>query len=112
MLDAETAVSLARKANDRLAAGNLPHPQRFAGFAELPTPDPYAAAVELERTVTQYNFKGALISGHTGGVFLDRQTVPRPFSSARRRSMFRFTCIRKAVAPAASLKPIFRLSAR
>ena len=71
MLDAETAVSLARKANDRLAAAICAHPQRFAGFAELPTPDPYAAAVELERTVTQYNFKGALISGHTGGVFLD-----------------------------------------
>lgn len=71
MLDAETAVSLARKANDTLAAAICAHPQRFAGFAELPTPEPQAAAAELERTVTRYNFKGALISGHTGGVFLD-----------------------------------------
>lgn len=71
MLDAETAVSLARKANDALAAAVRAHPRRFAAFAELPTADPKAAADELERTVTRHKFKGALISGHTSGVFLD-----------------------------------------
>lgn len=71
MLDPETAVGLARKANDTLAAAIGAHPRRFAGFAELPTADPQAAAAELERTVARHNFKGALISGHTGGVFLD-----------------------------------------
>lgn len=73
MLDAETAISFARKANDRLAAAIRAHPRRFAGFAELPTVDPKAAAAELERAVMQHSFKGALISGLTAGAFLDEK---------------------------------------
>src|ERR1700759_3607552 len=70
-LDPATAVQLYRQANDRRAEAVGDHPDRFAGFATLPTPDPAAAAAELERTVTGYGFKGALINGHTGGRFLD-----------------------------------------
>ena len=47
------------------------HPDRFAGFAALPTPDPKAAADELERAVTKLGFKGAMIHGLTHGVFHD-----------------------------------------
>src|SRR2546427_8401387 len=36
-LDPETAVRLARNANDRLAQAIATHPDRFAGFAALPT---------------------------------------------------------------------------
>ena len=71
IFDAETAITLARKANDVLYAATRAHPTRFAGFAELPTVDPKAAADELERTVAQCNFKGALINGLTAGAFLD-----------------------------------------
>ncbi len=39
-LDAETAVPLARRANDRLNEAVRAHPDRFAAFAALPTPDP------------------------------------------------------------------------
>ena len=39
-LDAETAVRLARGANDRLYATVRAHPDRFAAFAAIPTPDP------------------------------------------------------------------------
>ena len=70
-LDAETAVRLARGANDRLAETVRAHPDRFAGFATLPTADPEAAADELERTVTRLGFKGAMVHGLTNGVFLD-----------------------------------------
>jgi len=70
-LDPESAVRLARKANDRLAQAIAAHPDRFAGFAALPTPDPKAAADELERTVTQLGFKGAMVHGLTNGVFFD-----------------------------------------
>ena len=70
-LDAETAVGLARRANDRLNEAVRAHPDRFAAFAAIPTPDPKAAADELERTVTNYGFKGALINGLTNGLFLD-----------------------------------------
>ncbi len=69
--DAETAVALARAANDRLAVEVGKHPDRFAAFATLPTPDPEAAADELERSVTKLGFKGAMIHGMTGGLFHD-----------------------------------------
>src|SRR6476660_1093352 len=70
-LDAETAVPLARRANDRLNEAVRAHPDRFAAFAALPTADPKAAADELERTVVKLGFKGAMVNGLTSGVFLD-----------------------------------------
>ena len=70
-LDAETAVPLARRANDRLNEVVRAHPDRFAAFAALPTADPKGAADELERTVTKLGFKGAMVNGLTNGVFLD-----------------------------------------
>jgi predicted TIM-barrel fold metal-dependent hydrolase len=70
-LDAETAVRLARNVNDRLAQAIAAYPDRFVAFAALPTPDPKAAADELERTVTQLGFKGAMVHGLTNGVFFD-----------------------------------------
>jgi len=69
--DAPTSVELAARANDRLADTVAGNPERFAAFAALPTPDPSACADELERTVTQYGFKGAMIHGLTDGVFFD-----------------------------------------
>jgi predicted TIM-barrel fold metal-dependent hydrolase len=68
---ADEAVPMAIDANDRLQAAVKKHPTRFAGFAALPTADPKAAADELERTVKQYGFKGAMIHGHQQGEFLD-----------------------------------------
>jgi 2,3-dihydroxybenzoate decarboxylase len=62
---------LARGANDRLYETVRGHPDRFAAFAAIPTPDPKAAADELERTVTKLGFKGALVNGLTNGLFLD-----------------------------------------
>jgi predicted TIM-barrel fold metal-dependent hydrolase len=41
-LNPESAVELAIGANDRLAEAVARHPERFAGFAALPTPDPQA----------------------------------------------------------------------
>src|SRR5215472_15704043 len=70
-MDAESAVRLARQANDRLHALVRAHPTRFAAFAAMPTPDPKAAADELERCVTKLGFKGAMVHGLTNGVFFD-----------------------------------------
>ena len=72
--DSETAVTLAREANDELARAVDEHPERFAAFATLPTPDPGAAADELERAVGELGMKGAMVNGHTGGRFLDDPT--------------------------------------
>jgi predicted TIM-barrel fold metal-dependent hydrolase len=69
--DAALAVRLATGANDRLAESVRAHPDRFAAFAMLPTADPKAAADELERAVTRLGFKGAMVHGLAGGLFLD-----------------------------------------
>jgi 2,3-dihydroxybenzoate decarboxylase len=70
-LPAETAAALTRRVNDRLAATVKRHPTRFAAFAALPTAVPEAAADELERTTKELGFKGAMLHGLAGGVFLD-----------------------------------------
>lgn len=76
-LEPARAVELAIGANDRLAEAISNHPTRFAGFAALPTPDPPAAAEELERCVTTLGFKGAMVHGRTQGNFHDdRQFWP------------------------------------
>ena len=63
----------AREANDRLAGAVRAHPDRFAGFATLPTADPAAAAGELDRAVRDLGLIGALVNSTLGsnGVFLD-----------------------------------------
>src|SRR5262249_8753506 len=54
----------------RLHAVVAKNPQRFAAFAALPTAVPEAAADEFERTAA-LGFKGAMLHGLAGGVFLD-----------------------------------------
>jgi 2,3-dihydroxybenzoate decarboxylase len=71
--DAASAIDMAKTVNDFQAEMIRKHPSRFAGFAALPTQDPKAAADELERTVTQLGFKGAMIQGHTDWEYLDEQ---------------------------------------
>src|SRR5579862_371179 len=70
-LDAAEALAFARETNDFLAAAMRSHPARLAGFATLPTAGPVAAAAELERTVRDCGFKGAVINGHIQGRYLD-----------------------------------------
>jgi predicted TIM-barrel fold metal-dependent hydrolase len=61
------AVNLNNALHDTIIAA---HPDRFAGFAALPTGDPDAAATELERAVGQLGLVGTMINGTTGGRFL------------------------------------------
>jgi 2,3-dihydroxybenzoate decarboxylase len=73
-MDAETAVKVATAANDKLHQICGAYPDRFAGFAALPTADPIASANELERCVDKLGFKGAMIHGLTlGETFFDDQ---------------------------------------
>ena len=72
-MDAQTAVAVAARANDRLYATVTACPDRFAGFAAVPTPAPEAAADELERTVKDLGFKGGMIHGLTNGEFIDHR---------------------------------------
>jgi 2,3-dihydroxybenzoate decarboxylase len=69
--DRVTACRRARAANDFLAREIQARPDRYSGFAHLPMQDPIAAAAELERCVHDLGFRGAMINGHTNGVYLD-----------------------------------------
>ena len=69
--DNARAVSTASAMNDFLAKRIAAHPTRFKGWAALPVQEPQAAAQELERSVTQLGFLGAMINGHTRGEYLD-----------------------------------------
>jgi 2,3-dihydroxybenzoate decarboxylase len=46
-------------------------PKRYGGFAHLAMQDPRAAGDELERCVNDLGFVGAMVNGHTNGVYLD-----------------------------------------
>ena len=82
-LDPDTAIRMARLTNDRLAAQIALAPDRFAGFAVLPTPAPEAAADELERCVSELGFKGAMVNGLTNGKFLDEKQFWPIFARAQ-----------------------------
>lgn len=73
--DTATAVRKAKAVNDTLAERIARHPARFRGFAAVAMQDPREAADELERAVKELGFKGALINGHTQGVYLDDARV-------------------------------------
>lgn len=76
--DAATAVRRARQSNDFLAREIQKRPDRYGGFAHLAMQDPRAAADELERTVRELGFAGAMINGHTNGQYLDDPSL-HPF---------------------------------
>jgi len=81
-LTADVVVSLCERVNDRLHAVVGAFPDRFAGFAALPTADPGAAADELERAVTRLGCKGAMIHGLANGLFLDDKKFRPIFARA------------------------------
>ncbi|HVB01620.1 MAG TPA: amidohydrolase family protein [Acidimicrobiales bacterium] len=77
------SIALAREANDRMAGAVRAHPDRLRAFATLPMSDPVAAAVELQRTVHDLGFVGAMVFGQTNGVFLDDLSVSPVLEAAQ-----------------------------
>lgn len=71
LLNAREGPKLARDYNEAVAQKIATYPDRFAGFAHLPMTAPEAAADELERTVRDLKFCGAMINGLTEERFLD-----------------------------------------
>ncbi|OQU98735.1 hypothetical protein CLAIMM_04475 [Cladophialophora immunda] len=71
-------------ANDELAQAVSHHPERYRGFALLPTGDPAAAATELSRAVTQLGFVGAMIDNTTEGRFYDDEFFWPIFAAAEK----------------------------
>jgi uncharacterized protein len=71
LLDGAAGIDFARATNNFMADAIRAAPGRLAGFAHLPMRVPEAAADELERTVLELGFRGAMINGLTEGRFLD-----------------------------------------
>jgi 2,3-dihydroxybenzoate decarboxylase len=63
ILDADEALKVARKANERMAEAVAAHPRRYAALAALPMHDADAAAAELTRCVKELGFKGCMVNG-------------------------------------------------
>jgi predicted TIM-barrel fold metal-dependent hydrolase len=80
----DSAVDAAKMLNDNLAAIVRANRKRYGAFAALPTHFPAAAADELERCVTQLDFRGALINGLTQQMFLDDRRFWPIFERASR----------------------------
>ena len=73
--DPVTAARKAAKSNDFLAAEIQKRPDRYAGFAHIAVQNPQAAAAELERCVLDLGFHGAMINGHSNGLYLDHPSL-------------------------------------
>ena len=73
--DAAVAVRKARESNDFLAAEIQKRPDRYSGFAHIAVQDPRAAADELERCMRDLGFVGAMINGHSNGLYLDHPSL-------------------------------------
>lgn len=71
-----------REVNDALAAIVAGAPDRFAGFAMLPTEHPDAASDELARSVGELGMKGAMIHGLSNGNFVDLDAYRPIFARA------------------------------
>ena len=81
-LEREESVILAQRTNDLVAATIAKHPERFQGFATLPTASPADAPLELERSVCQLGLAGAMLCGRTREKNLDHPDLRPMLQSA------------------------------
>lgn len=70
-LEPAEATTLQTTTNDLIAETVRSDPERYQGFATIATPDPDAAARELERAVTKLGLNGAMLFGRTRDRNLD-----------------------------------------
>ncbi len=80
----EVAVAACRSVNDALAAVIAESPDRFQGFAMIPTMLPLAAADELQRAVEELGLRGAMIHGMSRGEMIDGKAYWPIFARAER----------------------------
>ena len=71
--DPKVVTAMDVEANDYVAQLVKDHPDRFAGFCNLPMQDVKAATAELGRGVTKLGLKGAMIGDHVNGKNYDEK---------------------------------------
>ena len=84
LLIPEKGPAFAEQYNDLIAERIKGFESRFTAFAHLPMTARLAAADELERTVTEYGFRGAMIRGLTQDKFLDQPEFHPIFERAEK----------------------------
>ncbi|MDN3551648.1 amidohydrolase family protein [Mucilaginibacter aquaedulcis] len=84
LLNPQDGPAFARRYNDLIAERIVGFEDRFTAFAHLPTTAPLAAADELERTVKEHHFCGAMIRGLTQDKFLDQPEFAPIFERAEK----------------------------
>ena len=84
LLSPQQGPAFATQYNDLIAQRIADFENRFTAFAHLPMTAPLAAADELERTVKEHNFRGAMIRGLTQDKFLDQPEVAPIFERAEK----------------------------
>lgn len=72
-LEGPDGPAIARESNDLLMEAAKKYPTRFAGFASVPTTAPELAVKELQQRMSQKEFKGLVINGHSRGRYLDNK---------------------------------------
>lgn len=83
-LSGDVAVDACRAVNDALAGIIAEAPDRFDGFAMIPTVLPDAAADELQRSVEELGLKGGMIHGLSHGEFVDGEAYWPIFARAEK----------------------------
>jgi uncharacterized protein len=73
--EGDGAISIARTANDAIAAICRKHPKRFIGFFTLPTYSVEAAIDELERSVNELGLRGFGCFANLNGQPIDREEL-------------------------------------
>ena len=81
-LDSVKSIDLARQTNDLVSATVALRPDRFEGFATLPTAALQEAAWELERSIRHLGLKGAMLCGRTREKNLDHSDFLPIFEAA------------------------------
>ncbi len=71
--DVEEAKTIARNANDQLAAACEKHPDRFYGMTAVAPQDPQWSVEELRRGKEELGFHGVQINSHIQGTYLDEE---------------------------------------
>jgi predicted TIM-barrel fold metal-dependent hydrolase len=84
LLSPQDGPAFAMQYNDLIAERIAGFENRFTAFAHLPMTAPLAAADELERAVTKYHFRGAMIRGLTHDKFLDQPEFAPIFERAEK----------------------------
>ena len=80
----DVAIAACRSVNNAIATVIAETPDRFQGFAMIPTMLPQAAADELQRAVEELGLKGAMIHGMSRGEMIDGEAHWPIFARAER----------------------------